>query len=382
MRRSVIFCRLPLFLLFIVLFSCGGNNQLHDLDNTIEDAVPINPGATVEVKVNHEGNQNWFKVDAPGQGYLRVSVQNDPEDVNLTCYFAHYEEWEGKKENRISGYLGLPAIVKAEEGTFYFVIKDRYDKGYSDEVIPMKVEFIEEFDPHEVNDQPQDARLLEVNSSFETAVFPAGDVNWFKVQADTAGIIRLMAREIPGDMNLVARFYEYDEWASPEGERISDQLSVPCGFAVHQRGEYYFTLKDRYDNKYARELIPMRVDFEKQIDPFEPNNTFQEAKELDEGQVIDIAIYPKGDVDYFKITPAAGGTLSIKPRGAPQDLNLVSRLLLSDPDDPSSLINYSGIETLPARFEVEGGREYYFYIKDRYDQSYQNQLFEVMVDME
>lgn len=368
--------------MMVFLVSCGGDNtKMHDLDNTIEEAVPLKLGQSVEIKVKPEGNKNWFQVDVPEQGYLKVSVQNEPGDIRLMCYYAKYEEWEDKKTKRISDYLSMPATIKVDEGTYHFVIQDRYDNRESDEVITMKVDFIKEFDTFENNDKSDDAKAVELNSEFQIAVFPAGDYNWFKVNADTAGIIKIMAKSLPDGIELIAEFYEYDEWASPKVNKISDILVIPAGFAVHKPGEYYFRLKDRWDKKYSQELIDIKLDFEKQKDEYEPNDKFTQAKEIKDGELMEISIYPTGDRDYFKITPEKDGELSLKIRGETGNLELASKFFVINPDDPSKLIKKSDDLSLPAKFNVEADVEYIFYIKDRWDKKQHPELFEVMVEM-
>lgn len=367
--------------LTVILYSCGDGSKMHDLDNTIEEAVPLKFDETVEIKVNPVGNKNWFKVDVPEQGYLKVSAQNDPKDLNLACYFAFYEEWADKKTNVISDHLGLPAVIKAEEGTYHFVIRDRWDKKESEEIIPLKVEFIKEFDSFEVNDKSDDAKQVSLNSEFQIAIFPAGDVDWFRVKTDTAGIIKLMSKNIPGGIDLSAEFYEYDEWASPKVNKLSEILSVPCAFAVREAGEYYFKISDRWNKKSAQELMDIKIEFQKETDKYEPNNDFKQAKEIKNGDTLSIAIFPKGDTDFFKITPEVSGKLTLKTKGDVGGIDLISRLYVINPDNPSKLIHKSQEVNMPAEFDVESGVEYFFLFKDRWDKKQHESLFDVKVEI-
>lgn len=380
--KSFILQMLASLLIFtVILNSCGDNNKMHDLDNTIEEAVPLNFDEIIEIKVKPVGNKNWFKVEVKEQGYISVSTQTEPKDVNLMCYFALYEEWGDKKTNKVSDYLSFPAVIKVEEGTYHFVISDRWDKKESDEIIPIKVDFIKEFDPYERNDTSDDAKEISFNSEFQIAVFPAGDNDWFKVKADTAGIIKLMSKSIPGSIDLVAEFYQYDEWASPKVNKLSDILSIPCGFAVPEAGEYYFRIKDRWNKKSTQELIDIRIDFAKQIDMYEPNDEFSQAKEITDGDIIKISIYPTGDIDYFKFTPKKSGTLLLKTNGNTGNLDLVSRLAIINPDNETKLIHKSAEIAMPAEFPVDADIEYFFYIKDRWDKKQHESLFEVKIEI-
>ncbi len=380
MKNSL--CFLGVFVLFAsaILFSCADTSKMHDLDNTIEEAVLLDFDEIVEIKVQPVGNRNWFKVEVPEQGYVRVSSQVSPEDVNLSCYFAFYEEWEDDKINRITGHLSFPAITKVSEGTYHFVVYDRWNNSESDEIIPLRVEFIEEFDPYERNHESEDAKEISLDTEFQTAVFPEGDRNWFRTKVDTAGIIKLMGRNID-NIDLIAEFYEYDEWSTPKVNKISSTLHVPCGFAVHEPGEYYFRLRDRWDKKYSQELIDMKIEFLLQNDKFEPNDHFTQAAEIKDGDILNIAIFPKGDIDYFKIIPEKSGELSLRVRGNTGSLELTSRLYTVDPEDASELVSESDRVSLPGKFEVNKDEEYYFYIKDRWDKNQLEDLFEVKVEI-
>ncbi len=368
------------FMAALFLMSCADVKNLHDLDNTIEDAVALKFDEVVEIKIKPVGNRNWFKVDVPEKGYVRLSAQNVPDNIDLSSYFAIYEEWEGDKINRISDHLSFPAIIKAEEGSYHFLVRDRWDNAESDEIISLKAEFLKEFDPTGRNDTPEQAKDITVESEFQMAVFPKGDRNWFKFEVDTAGIVQVMSRN-PGDIELELRFYEFDEWATPNVKSITGRLSVPGALAVHEPGVYYMRLKDRWDNNYSEELIDIKLNFVKQFDVYEPNDHFSQAAEVYSGDTLSIAIFPKADVDYFKITPQSDGKLLIRTGGNTGSLDLVSRLFVAAADKPSELERKSRIKALPCEFEVKGGQEYFFYIKDRYDNNAHKELFEISIEL-
>ena len=116
-----------LFLSIIVLNfnSCSTKGGDKEPNNSIDQAIAINLDEQFTIKINPKGDVDWFKVDVPEQGYLKVQANQVPEEIGLEIAFAKLQEWEGKKQKTIRGWHKLPdALFIEEAGTYYFVLQD------------------------------------------------------------------------------------------------------------------------------------------------------------------------------------------------------------------------------------------------------------------
>lgn len=314
MKKSNLF----LFVVMIFLISCGSQEEQRDNasiepNNTIEEANTIDLGFEFAMKIHEDDDVDWYEVEVPGQGYLTVAAKGVPSELDLSVRFATYEEWESNPENFITSNLKLPASVSIiEEGTYFVRVSDRYSRNSSDEEFMLRIDFTEEFDKFEPNQSPQEAKLVEFGVEYESAIFPIGDEDWFKVNVKEQGYLSVRARNVPDNLELATYFATYDEYSSQKINTIKGKGELPQNIAITEPGEYYIVLCDRWDRYASKELFTWTVDFIEEMDIYEPNNTHSDAKEIQPNDTIEIAIFPIGDQDFFKINFEEEGKLTIR----------------------------------------------------------------------
>ncbi len=371
-------------LIIVLLAGCGdGRGRFGDAEpnSRIEDANEVEFGVPFLATIYPEGDHDWYKVDVTEPGYIRVQVSEVPDELDLQIAFALFQEWEANTEHRIRSWHDLPdALPVHEEGTYYFVMRDQWNDDASEEPFQVKVDFIEEFDSYEPNDTPENAKTVEFSDELSFAIYPLGDRDWFKVYAPGQGYLSVSARDVPGDIDLQVRFSEFDEWASPQINRLRNWGDVPDACFIPEGGEYYLEFRDNWDDSYSRTPFRVRIEYIEEMDIYEPNDHFTDAKEISRGDTLHVAIFPTGDQDYFKINIRQGSTLSFRTRDVPSALDPQMRLYVIDPDDMNSLEAYSGWEDLPAVFDVESGREYYVLLRDQWNDSSSPDLFMIRVE--
>lgn len=360
------------------LTGCGGGGG-EEPNNSIGEANAVSLGKTFPITINPEGDVDWFKVELSGQGYLKVQAREIPEDLGIEIAFSRYEEWEGEKEKRLRGWNNLPdAISILEEGTYYFAIKDDYDDASSTEAINIKATFIKEFDDYEPNDSPEEAAAVEIASVIKPAIFPAGDQDWFKVSVGEQGYLRVQSKNVPEGITPEVIYATYDEWSDPKVKEIRGWNRLPDACFVADSGDYLIRLHDDYDDDCAESVFDFKVDFLKEMDEGEPNDEFKNAKTISRGDTLIVAIFPKGDRDYYKIKNDKAEKLKIKAKGFSEVTPEVI-LRVPDKDDPNKLTDASDWEKLPTEFEVQENKEYYLLLRDEYDDKGSPETFKLLV---
>lgn len=362
----------------VIIAACSSPKNKNDIgepNNSILEAGMLKTGESYTMKIDTVGDVDWFAVPVPGPGYLDVSAKEVPGNLNFVVRFAKKEEWKTQKEIWISGDLGLPAtIVVTEPDTIYFAFKDKYGKNASDEEIVFKTEFIEEFDEHEPNNDANNAKSISAGELIKSSFFPTSDVDWFKVNVDSSGYLMVQARSVPKNISVEARFAKKPDEFS-DVEYITGGLQLPAAIQVKTSGEYFIQLKDKYNKEMSRDMAEWKVDFIKEMDVTEPNNSFQEAHHLAINDTVKIAIFPQGDKDYFTFTPTANSTLRVASK-LPTDFRAEIQLYEEKDFEQKPVDKW---QALPAKLEVKANQKYYIQLQTKYDKSFSPEAYDFSV---
>lgn len=367
---------------FLMIDGCGGAGGGSDKEpnNSIEEAVEINLDETFPITINPKGDVDWFKVELPEQGYFKVQVGECPEELELEVSFALYKEWEGEKEDRIRGWNRLPdAVPVTEAGTYYFAIKDNYDDASSKKAAQIKTTFLKEFDPYEPNNTPEEAKSVEIGSVVNPAIYPVGDVDWLKVNLDEQGYLVLKSNNVPEAIVPEVSYMIYDEWADSKVEELRGWKRFPDACFIPDSGEYLIKLHDDYDDAASEKQFDLKIEFLEEMDKAEPNDKFNNAKAINRGDTLTLAIFPEGDKDYYKIKTSEGKSLKFLAKDFSKVVPEI-KLMVLDEEDPNKLKEASEWKRTPADFEVEANKEYFVLLHDDYDDEGSPEAFQLIVE--
>ncbi len=380
--RKLVFMMFLLLVGTVWIAGCEGKKGQGDKEpnNSIEKAGEINLDESFPIKIHPKGDVDWFKVDLPEQGYLQIQVGEYPEELKPEVAFALYQEWEEKKENRIRGWNYLPdAVPIPEQGSYYFALKDDYDDASSEEAFQIKATFLKEFDPYEPNDTPEEAKLIKVGSVIKPAIYPVKDVDWFKVSLDEQGYLILKTNNVPREITPEVSYYVYDEWSDPKVERLRNWSKLPDACFIPDSGDYLIQLQDDYNDACSENPFDLKIEFLAEMDKAEPNNAFSDAKSINRGDTLSLAVFPRGDRDYYKINTGELENLKIKGKGFSKIVPEI-KLQVLDEDNLTKLNDASRWKKLPAEFEVEKNKEYFIVIHDDYDDESSPEVFQLIVE--
>ncbi|MDP8267469.1 MAG: hypothetical protein P9L97_01955 [Candidatus Tenebribacter davisii] len=377
-NKSFLFLLIFIFVFTIFTSGCGSSaSGEKEPNNSIDKANEITIGNPFSLKINPVKDIDWFKVNLTQQGYLKVQASQIPESLKLEVGYALFQEWEGSKVKWLKKWRKLPdALFIPKAGTYYFAIKDDYDDKESKESIQIKADFIPEFDAGEPNNNPELATAIEFGTTVKPAIFPTGDVDWYKVNVTEQGYILVKSKDVIGDITPEIYFAKYDEWANPKIQRIRNWHKFPDACTVTEPGEYYIYLHDDYDDRSSEMSFSFLVDFLNEVDVNEPNNDFKTAKSISRGDTLKLAVFPQGDLDYYKLKIEAGDKVKFM---AKEFTGITPEIRLYTLNENDNLDAASGWNTLPAEITVIPGTEYYLLVHDNYDDNSSKEIFEFRI---
>ncbi|MFB6357160.1 MAG: hypothetical protein ABEJ65_11675 [bacterium] len=352
-------------MLGVIITGCGSSNVEKEPNNSIDKAQKLPLKTSFKTKIQEKKDIDWFKVKAPGQGYLRLKAENIPEKIGFVARFALKKEWKGSKLKPLTDWNKTPLSIRVpEKGTYYIQVGDDYDDAKSDQAISIEAEFLEEFDSHEINDSPKQAVSVEKGNVVKPAIYPTGDRDWFKMKVKKKGYLIAKESDVPEGINPQVRWVKYDEWSTPKTRELRGWHDIPGAVFVPQKGEYYVELQDDYNDGQSTKNFKIKLESIKSMDPGEPNNSVEEASELKPGETVKAAIFPHKDQDYFRISGKKSGQFRLRTSGV-EGVTPQMRLLVKNNDGSTSKV--TGWTKPPAKFSVKSDSQYILHLIDDYN---------------
>ncbi|MDD6142989.1 MAG: hypothetical protein PUD16_05800 [bacterium] len=257
--------------------------------NVLENALPVETGAALDLSLDGTGDQDWLTFTAEeGDAFYRVDFKN--EDIASTVYVQLYDE-NGLKMERISAYKGDESFLnwRVTPGSAYYLCAYA---GTSDRTGRYALTLSRQADNEA--DTPELAAGIPVDQLVQASLDGAGDVDVYKLTAseDAAYYQAEFANEMGGGRVLVrlldhsGRELDRKDAGKDSSNALNWQpeagavyyLQVEAGNRT-QTGSYSLTLLEQGDPE---------------------GDTQEEASPLEAG-TLEGTVGSKADIDWFRI---------------------------------------------------------------------------------
>ncbi len=232
----------------------------------------------------------------------------------------------------------------------------------------------------EPNDEINQAVKLNFSEPFNMKLMPKKDIDWYKVDVKKQGYLKVSASDVPESVKPEVSFANYKQWEGDNEVYLREKVKIPAAAFVKGKNTYYIKIEDEYHNSESSEAFPIKVDFIKEMDDYEPNNSAENAKIVNDGDVINLAIFPDKDRDWYKIKIESQGYISLKAKNVPEDI--VPEVSFAEYDewaDPK-IKRIRDWEKIPAACFIPEKGEYYINIRDEYDKDMSQKLMDIKID--
>ncbi|MDF0589652.1 hypothetical protein [Candidatus Methanocrinis natronophilus] len=284
---------------------------------------------TVIGTIYPRGDLDYYRFQIGGVGILQASLTEVPRDMEgrLRLY-----DGDARQIGSItSGGRGDDAILVQEisEPGWYYIRVDDSRGGAYNETYTLSLSFEAVVDPQAPNDNFADAAEMMVGEDRHGYIFPRGDLDYYRFQIDTVGILQAFLTEVPRDMEGRLRLYDGDArqiGSITSGGRGDDAILVR---EISEPGWYYIRVDDSRGGAY-NETYTLSLSFEAVVDPQASNDNFADAAEMMVGEDRHGYIFPRGDLDYYRFQIDTVGILQAFLTEVPRDME--GRLRLYDRD--------------------------------------------------
>jgi hypothetical protein len=234
-------------------------------NDSFSQAVEMAPSGTLQATILPRGDVDWYVLEVPHQGELRLALSEVAEPLDLIV-----RVWT-KDKSPLTGYF-KPAgkgkdnhalVDLPEAGRYWLEVRDNYDNARAIEPYRLTSRFQATVDTREPNNRFGSAAPLALASPAQATILPRGDVDWYDLGVMEKGRVLVQIDGVAPELDIVARIRNADKapvggYLKPPGKGAETIGSVE----LREAGRYYLEVRDNYDNARALQPYRVRVDWE------------------------------------------------------------------------------------------------------------------------
>ncbi len=242
---------------------------------------------------------DWYKFDVAQRGILTLSL-TVPAGIasEMRLYDGNFSERASRyAENK--GDFSQFTFNVVEPGQWYLWLHAR-DGASAVENYTLQVAFAPEEDVFELNPDFARAAPITFGQTLQAQLFPQGNRDWFRINVEKPGLVRLSLGQVPTGMQAGLRIFDrnYSQQFGKENLNGGDPLLAE--FVAVAPGLYYVEIYDRDNNASSLSPYTLTVAFTAKDDLLEPDNRFSQAVLLADSNQVQGLIYPGNDPDWYK----------------------------------------------------------------------------------
>lgn len=191
-------------------------------------------GQAVKQGITPAGSSNWYKFHAGANGIISVDVEGVPSDMrpDVTLHDKNFNSFAEKSATNPGDKLSFKNDIPMP-GWVYVSVKDADGKAHS-EPYTLTVSFDAVQDPYDPNNVLGDAAEITPGTAIKAGICPHGELDWYKLQANSGGIISVNVNAVPKDMRPGVSLYDKnfnrfeDKQATNAGDSLSFDKDLPA----------------------------------------------------------------------------------------------------------------------------------------------------------
>ena len=295
------------------------SSDIYELNNTFADAVPLDWSVSIDGAVRPLGDIDNFELIAPRAGVVDIAIDPVPSGVDVIA-----ELFDGN-QNRLTWSTASPGQsvffnYLVASGNYYLRLSDRNNNAASDVLYRVIADF-DSTDRYELNNSFGEASEVSIGDSLIATSRSVGDIDYYRFVTGKPGVIDVHLAKVPDGVDLVAELYN--------DQQVRLQQTIG-GFGQPIRleylgdaGSYYLRIFDRNLNNSSAQPYRAFLSLDAS-DPYEINNTFNQAAAIVTGMAYQAKIRAIGDHDYYRLDQALSGNITISVTPVPAAIDVVA----------------------------------------------------------
>jgi hypothetical protein len=320
----------PLLVLFIFALDASvALGQVQSGNNVPGEALQIQPGQAVQESISKAGETDYFVFSLDSSGIISLALDGVPGDMKprITINNEYFGLWSNPQQaDKTATNAGDSLTLEKDmlgPASCIITVSDADGKAHTSPY-SLKMDFKPAPDTSEPNNLPGEATVVEPNQKVIAYICPGDDVDNYRLDVNTSGLLKLDFSDLPEDMKpRITLGNEYKGlW---DRAIIEDKTATNAGDSLTlKRGIlgpscYYIAVIDA-DRKAHADPYSLTFGFEPAPDQFEPNNDVGDATEIQLDQAVTAYICPEDDKDFYKLYMDSPGVVVLKVDGVPEDM--------------------------------------------------------------
>ncbi len=317
MSRSLLI--VVLFLMAVLSSAAGQQADANEPNNEIGDATDLSSSQSASASIYPAGDADFYMIFVESQGILQAQLSSVPAEMKGRIdFYGRNHEWITRKDAENPGEGVVLTVDIGKPGWYYFAVGDLSGGSYgSDYSLTLSFEPVIDEEP---NGEIGDATEVQPAETVDAFIFPAGDVDFYKIFLNSSGILEASLSNVPaaiagsmkGRIDLYGKNMNWITRKDAENPGEDVVLTIDIGAP----GWYYLGVGDLNGGSY-NSTYEFMATFEPVVD-VEPDNEIADATDIQKGSDIKGFIFPAGDVDFYKIYIDAPGSLQASLNDVPK----------------------------------------------------------------
>jgi hypothetical protein len=340
----------------------------YESNNSPSQANLVPPNGSRRINVFPMGDVDMlrFALDRPGALAVRAFDVPPELDVAMQLLDSDHAPVGGWALAPRPGGETQAVFPVRKPGMYTIEIRDGGNDQRSAKGFTLESKFTPSVDAFEPNDGPATATPLSPDGEWPMTMFPTGDVDYVRLDVDQPGELRLSALDVPKNLDIAYRVLNADQrdltgWIvapRPGGDTVG---SVDLSAA----GSYVVEIRDGGNDQFSVDPFMLKAQFLRSPDNYEPNDSSALATPISPGGLLQFAIQPIADADWFKLRVDRPGELAIRVDDGPENLDVVVRVVDSDGRDLSGWVPpFAKGGRTEAVADLRAGGTYFIEVRD------------------
>jgi len=229
-------------------------------NGSIAGASPAILGEALQANILPKGDADYYAIDVPQQGEMTLAITDMPEnlDIAMRVWTPGLKHLTGWMRPLAKGGDNVQQVDIQFPGRYLVEVRDGNNDGRSQEPYTFTPTLTASNDLMEPNGSIRSAAPINLGDSIEAALIPKGEVDWYRVEVERAGVLRTVIDNSPPELNMSVRLWNADlkhasGWVSAPA--LGAVLDMPV--KIREGGTYFLEVRD--GNNDARSAKPYRL---------------------------------------------------------------------------------------------------------------------------
>lgn len=297
-------------------------------NNEIGEAVALD-GNDVTGTIFDKNDKDFFSIYAKKDDVLDMTTTSP---FSMTSYLELYNSnmdymWVRDHAENPGDLLNLEHTVE-QDGVYYIRIRDHQGKSMTDPYTlsvsggspgsqPQETSTTAET---ESNNELRTSNLIDLGTTVSGTVSPADDSDWYKIEINQTGKLKIALDQVPGTIQPVIRLYNHSKSRILSGQSSDPGALVDLFYNITAPGIYFIELYDLDNDAVSTQSYNISTSLTVVDDIFEPNNDYGDAQLLNDQNRIDAYIFSNGDPDWYKVNVQQPGDFKVILNNLPPNI--------------------------------------------------------------